>query len=199
MSDKTPLLGREGADRGLSAVLRPVLGGLALLWAIELADTLVLGDTLQRHGIRPRTLSGLWGVLTSPFLHADFGHLIANSGPFVVLGALLRGRGAVAFFESTVVIALVAGLGTWLTGGAGTNHIGASGVIFGWFGYLLLAGWYERSIATVLTSVAVGVAYGGMIWGVLPTRPGVSWQGHLFGFLGGWLAAKLVAWSSKPA
>jgi len=190
----TALLGKEAES--LSAVVKPLLVGLGVLWAIELVDTFVLGSSLQRHGIHPRKLSGLWGVLFSPFLHGGFGHLIANSAPFVVLGALVRGRGKVRFLEATVVIAIVGGLGTWLTGGSNSNHIGASGVIFGWFGYLLLAGWYERSMVTIGTSVVVGVVYGGMIWGVLPTRPGVSWQGHLFGFLGGWLAAKLIAWSA---
>ncbi len=195
MTAKTSLLG-ETTD-GMRAVAQPVLIGLAVLWAIELVDTLVLGSSLQRHGIHPREVSGLWGVLLSPFLHGGFGHLIANSGPFVVLGCLVRGRGKVPFLEASAVIIVVGGLGTWLTGGAHSNHIGASGLIFGWLGYLLLAGWYERSMVTIATSVVVGVIYGGMIWGVLPTRPGVSWQGHLFGFLGGWLAAKLIAWSSK--
>ncbi|MCO4763783.1 MAG: rhomboid family intramembrane serine protease [Myxococcales bacterium] len=191
----TPLLGKESDNLG--SVIKPLAWGLGVLWAIEIIDTLLLGSRLQQHGIQPRRLSGLWGVLFSPFLHGGWSHLIANSAPFVVLGSLVRGRGRVPFAEATTVIILVGGLGTWLTGGANSNHIGASGVIFGWFGYLLLAGWYERSLVTIGTSVVVGVLYGGMIWGVLPTRPGVSWQGHLFGFLGGWLAAKLIAWSGK--
>lgn len=188
---------QAGGGDGLVASAKPLLAGLALLWAIELIDTFALGSRLQRHGIHPRTLSGLWGVLFSPFLHGDFGHLIANSGPFVVLGTLVRSRGKTRFIEASIVIVLIGGLGTWLTGGGHSNHIGASGLIFGWFGYLLLAGWYERSMLTIGTSVVVGALYGGMIWGVLPTRPGVSWQGHLFGFLGGWLAAKLIAWAAK--
>ena len=189
--------GGDGGEDGIIASAKPLLLGLALLWAIELVDTFVLGSRMQRYGIHPRTISGLWGVLFSPFLHGGFGHLIANSGPFLVLGTLVRSRGKVRFVEATIVIMLIGGLGTWLTGGGNSNHIGASGVIFGWFGYLLLAGWYERSMVTIGTSVVVGALYGGMIWGVLPSRPGVSWQGHLFGFLGGWLAAKLIAWSAK--
>lgn len=194
MAQKTPLLGND--SDGPIAVVRPLLIGLAILWVIELVDTFILNNSLQSHGIHPRKISGLWGILFSPFLHGGFGHLIANSGPFVVLGTLVRGRGKVRFLEATVVIMVVGGLGTWLTGGANSNHIGASGVIFGWFGYLLLAGWYERSMVTLGTSAIVGIVYGGMLWGVLPSRPGVSWQGHLFGFLGGWLAAKLIAWSA---
>jgi len=179
---------------GITASFRSMFMALAGLWVIELIDTFLLGSRLQRYGIHPWSLQGLWGVLTAPLLHGGWSHLIANSMPFVVLGGLVRTRGEGRFWSVSLLIILVGGAGTWLFGGTGTNHIGASGLIFGWFGYLLLAGWYERSLSTAAISIVVGGLYGGMIWGVLPIRAGVSWQGHLFGFIGGWLAAK---WSVR--
>ena len=166
---------------------------VAGLWVIELLDTFLLGSRLQRHGIHPWSVDGLWGIASSPFLHGGWSHLIANSMPFVILGGLVHTRGPGRFWSVSLLIALVGGLGTWLFGGVGTNHIGASGLIFGWFGFLVFAGWYERSLKTAAISVVVALLYGGMIWGVLPIRVGVSWQGHLFGFVGGWLSAKLSA------
>jgi membrane associated rhomboid family serine protease len=199
------IAGTDGTSSGggplmeLKSNVRGMAVALGVLWAIEIVDTLILGSSLQGFGIRPRTFFGLIGVVTAPLLHAGFGHLIANSLPFVILGSLVRSRGRTTFFEATVVIALVAGAGTWLLGAAGTNHIGASSIIFGWFGFLLFSGIYTRSIATVAIAGAVFLFYGGLIWGVLPGRPGVSWQGHLFGFLGGWLAARALAWSDGDA
>lgn len=181
------------------AAARSSLLWLAGLWGIEIVDTLLLGSRLQRHGIHPRAVDGLIGVLCAPWLHGGWGHLLANSVPFVVLGTLVRLRGFAKFAGVTAIVVALGGLGTWLTGGSQTNHIGASGLIFGWFGYLLLAGWYERSLLTALVSVVVGFLYGGMIWGVLPTRPGVSWQGHLFGFAAGWLAAKWLSGRGRAA
>jgi membrane associated rhomboid family serine protease len=96
------------------------------------------------------------------------------------------------FFVVSAIAMLVGGLGTWLFG-APALHIGASGVIFGYLGFLLLRGYFERKFASILFSVFVGILYGSLIWGVLPGQPGISWEGHLFGFLGGVLAAKLLA------
>ncbi|MEY3012890.1 MAG: hypothetical protein RIT45_1625 [Pseudomonadota bacterium] len=185
----------DGPLAELRSNVRGMLGLLGVLWTIEIVDTVLLGSRLQRHGIHPRSLGGLIGVLTAPFLHGGWSHLIANSLPLLVLGGLVRARGRTQFLEVTVVVAAVAGAGAWLFGGAGSNHIGASGVIFGWFGYLLFAGWYARSLGDVAVAALVFLFYGGLVWGVLPGQPGVSWQSHLFGFLGGWLAAKAMAWS----
>lgn len=187
---------RRGPIGGLVGHVKSMSLGLGLLWLIEIVDTFLLGSRLQRHGIHPRSLEGLLGVVTAPLLHGGWGHLVSNSIPFLLLGGLVRVRGRTVFFEATVVIALVAGLGTWLLGAAGSNHIGASGVIFGWFGYLLFGAWYARSLGDVVVAALVFFIYGGLIWGVLPGQPGVSWQSHLFGFLGGWLAAKAIAWST---
>ncbi|AUX40525.1 rhomboid family protein [Sorangium cellulosum] len=171
-----------------------LLGGfIALLWAIEIVDFVVFRGSLDRLGIRPRTVPGLVGIALAPLLHGGFAHLVANTVPFLALGWLILLRKTSDLFLVSFVAALVGGLGVWLTGSATSVHIGASGVIFGYFGFLLLRGWFERSALSIALSAAVGLLYGGMIWGVLPTRPGISWEGHLFGFLGGVLAARLIA------
>ena len=176
-------------------VLRYVGGAMALMWALELVDQLFLGQYLDTFGIWPRSLRGLLGIAAAPFLHGDFSHLMHNTLPFLVMGWLvfLRGRGA--FFFASIFTAMTAGLGAWAFGGGNSVHIGASGVIFGYLGFLLAGGWFERRIGSLFLSVVVGGLYGGLILGVLPSDGRVSWQGHLFGFLGGLLAAWL--WSKR--
>ena len=169
-----------------------LFGLVALFWILELTDLLFLRRSLDTWGIRPRTVDGLWGILFAPFLHGGLGHLIANTLPFLTLGWLVMLRRTSDFFVVSFVAMLVGGLGVWLFGGRNTIHIGASGIIFGYLGYLLLRGYFERSVASILVSVVVGIFYGGALWGLLPSGPGISWQGHLFGFLGGAGAARLM-------
>jgi membrane associated rhomboid family serine protease len=170
-----------------------ILGGLvALMWSLEILD-LFLGGWLNQFGIRPHSIIGLRGILFAPFLHGNLLHLIANTIPFVILGWFVMLRRTSDFWTVSVIVMLVAGLGTWLFAPSWTNHIGASGVIFGYLGFLLSRGYFERSIGSIAMSLVVGLLYGGMIWGVLPGQIGISWQGHLFGFLGGILAARLLA------
>jgi membrane associated rhomboid family serine protease len=170
-----------------------ILGGLvALMWGLEILD-LFLGGALNQFGIRPRSLVGLRGILFAPFLHGNLLHLIANTVPFVILGWLVMLRRTSDFWTVSLIVMLVAGLGTWLFAPPWTNHIGASGVVFGYLGFLLSRGYFERRIGSIVTSVVVGLLYGGMIWGVLPGQIGISWQGHLFGFIGGIIAARLLA------
>ncbi|WP_437639432.1 rhomboid family intramembrane serine protease [Sorangium sp. So ce854] len=171
-----------------------LLGGfVALLWAIEILDFLIFRGSLDALGIRPRTAPGLVGVALAPLLHGGFAHLAANTVPFLALGWLIMLRRTSDLVLVTLLSALVGGLGVWLIGSPSSVHVGASGVIFGYFGFLLLRGWFERSAVSIALSLVVGLFYGGMIWGVLPTRMGISWEGHLFGFLGGVLAARLLA------
>jgi membrane associated rhomboid family serine protease len=171
-----------------------VLGGLvALMWVIEFADLLFFRGRLDAFGIRPHSFIGLRGILFAPFLHGGLGHLIANTIPFLTLGWLIMLRETSDFFVVSIITMFVSGLGVWLTGSPYSIHVGASGVIFGYFGFLLLRGYFERSFAAILFSLIVGLLYGGMIWGVLPTYYGISWQGHLFGFIGGAIAARLLA------
>jgi len=151
-------------------------------------------------GIRPRTTSGLLlGIPMAPFLHGGFNHLAGNTLPFIVLGFLTLLRGRAIFFAATVFITIVAGVGTWLIGEETSYHIGASGLIFGYFGFLIMAGLFERSLKAILVALLVGFIYGGIIWGVLPGTPGISWEGHLFGLIGGVVAASfLTHQKAKP-
>jgi membrane associated rhomboid family serine protease len=164
------------------------------LWVVEIIDTL-LRHGLDRFGIHPRNADWVWGILFAPFLHGSFEHLISNTVPFIILGWLIMIRDTKEFFTVSAITAITAGLGVWLFGAPNSVHIGASGVVFGYLGFLLLRGYFERSLYSILLSVGVGVLYGGVLWGVLPGQAGISWEGHLFGFLGGVLAAK---WLAKP-
>ena len=164
------------------------LGVVALLWVIEFLDV-ASGSRLEQEGIRPGDSDGLTGVLVAPLLHDDYAHLSANTGPLLVLGFLLALAGLAKWFQVTIVVALVAGVGTWLFGGAYTNHIGASGIVFGWLVYLVVRGLVTRRPGQIVVGVVIFIVYGSILWGVLPTQPGVSWQSHLFGAIGGGLAA----------
>jgi membrane associated rhomboid family serine protease len=162
------------------------------LWVLELVDTLLLASWLDRFGIRPRTVDGLWGVATAPFLHAGLGHLLANTLTLWPLGFLAMARHIGDFYRVFFTSLLVGGLGTWLLGRGGSVHVGASGVIFGFLGFLLARGYYERRPGAILMSLFTLFVYGGLVWQALPffVAAEVSWEGHLFGMLGGVLAAK---------
>ena len=184
----------ENRLQQLSSTLKQqltMLGGfLLLLWFIEILDWLIFRGSLDAFGIRPRSLEGLWGIFMAPLLHGGFQHLMANTLPFLVLGWLiLSTRKLQHFLTISFVIVVVSGLGTWIIGPARSVHLGASGLIFGYFGFLLLAGYFERSVKSILLAIVVFLLYGSLIWGVLPIAEGVSWQAHLFGFVGGAIAA----------
>jgi len=171
-----------------------ILGGfVALIWTVEILDLLLLGGALNAYGIRPRSIIGLRGIIFAPFLHGGLAHVAANTIPFLTLGWLVMLRETSDFFVVTGVTMLVSGLGTWLFGSPNSIHIGASGLVFGYLGFLLLRGYFERSVTAILFSLIVGAFYGGLVWGVLPLQFGISWQGHLFGFIGGGLAARLLS------
>jgi membrane associated rhomboid family serine protease len=165
----------------------PVLVMLAVMWVTEIVDV-PLDGRLDRFGVRPRRLDGLDGVVFAPFLHGGFGHLIANTFPFLFLGGVIASGGAARFVRVTLVVAVVGGLGTWLTGPARSIHIGASGLVFGYLTYLISRGFFARKLTYIAGGAIVLMVYGGILWGLLP-RPGVSWQGHLFGAAGGVAAA----------
>lgn len=175
-----------------------LLGFVAAIWLIELVDWLVFDGRLDLLGITPRQLSGLRGIFFAPFLHGDVPHLLANTVPFLVLGALVMVRYHHRFLAVSAIIVLVGGLGTWLIGPPNSLHIGSSVLIFGFMGFLLAAAYRERSAAAILPAIVVMVLYGGVLWGVLPQQNGISWQSHLFGFLGGVLAARLLITVRRP-
>lgn len=167
-------------------------GFVGVLWLSEIIDT-VLNNRLDREGIRPGSTDGLSGILFAPLLHGGFGHLIANTVPLLVLGFLVLLSGLRQWVAVTAAVWLIGGIGTWLFGGAGTVHIGASGLVFGWLAYLIVRGFFNRQPAQILVGVAVFLVYGGALWGVLPGQPGISWQGHLFGAVGGVAVAWLLS------
>jgi membrane associated rhomboid family serine protease len=164
---------------------------LGVMWVVEIVNK-IDGQKLNGDGIHPRSLSGLPGVLSAPFLHAGFGHLVGNTIPFIVLGLLVAVGGARRVIEVTVIVALVAGLGTWLTAGGGTSTIGASGIVFGYAGYLIARGFFTRRMLELGVGVIVALLFGGALaWDLVP-KTGVSWEDHLFGGLGGILAARVL-------
>jgi membrane associated rhomboid family serine protease len=169
-----------------------ILGTLVgLMWGLEILDTFVFRNGLDTFGILTRNPIGLRGILFAPFLHGGFAHLSANTVPFIVLGWLIMAQGISDFVVVSVICMVVGGLGTWLFGSSGL-HIGASGVIFGYVGFLLARYYFDRRLSSGLIALIVGCSYGSVLWGILPSTPGISWEGHLFGFLGGIVAARLV-------
>ena len=168
------------------------LGFVALLWLAEVVDA-SRGVDLDHYGIEPRTEEGLWGILFAPLLHSGFDHLEANTVPLLVLGFLVATVSPARWVAVMAWAWLVSGLGVWLVAPDHSLTIGASGLVFGLLTYLLVAGFLERKPMRILVGVAVFLLYGGVLLGVLPGTPGVSWQGHLFGALGGLLAARVHA------
>lgn len=169
--------------------LRVILLFVAGLYVIETLDQLS-GSRLQRAGgLEPRQTDDLDGILFAPLLHGPWTHLMANTVPLLVFGFLLLLAGVRRWLAVTAVVWLVGGVGVWLTGAAGTVHVGASVLVFGWLVYLLLRGFFSGHPGQLALGVLLLLLYGGVLWGVLPGQPGVSWQGHLFGAVGGGLAA----------
>lgn len=174
--------------------LRPVLLLVAAIWAVEMANQL-LGHRLNPLlGLKPREPEGLVGIAAMPFLHAGVEHAFANTLPLVFLGALGALVAPRRFRAATVAIIVASGLAVWLLGRPNSIHIGASGLIFGWFGFLLALGFVERSGRAIAGALLVIAVYGGMIWGVLPRVGTTSWEAHLFGALAGaataWLGGR---------
>ena len=199
-SDYYPTQGSGGAvakpsgESKLRRIITPVLVLIAAMWLLELVDVLLQGS-LDSFGIRSRDVDGLVGVPLSPLLHAGFGHLAANTVPFIVLGLLVAWRSDGKIWWITLTIALLGGLGVWLLGPADAITIGASGVVFGFFAYLVTAGILTRHWLDILVGVIVLLVYGGLIWGMLPftVGPQVSWLAHLMGAAAGVAAAFIFA------
>lgn len=157
---------------------------VALIWAVYLVG-LVVGLDLSGFGVQPRDWGRLYGVLTWPFVHADRTHLMNNSITLIVFGAIISLRSSSwQFIGLSFMITLYAGLGVWLLA-RDASHIGASGLVFGYFGYIMTRGIYDGKISSIVISTGVMLLFGGMIWGILPTDSRISWEGHLFGFLAG--------------
>jgi len=163
-----------------------------LMWVLEIADV-ALDHRLDRYGIEPRDVDGLDGVVTAPFLHVGFGHLIGNTLPFVVMGVVIALEGPLRLVGVTAISALVSGLGTWIVAPENSIHLGASGVVFGYATYLIARGAFTRRFVELAIGLAVAVIWGGALLGGLEPQQGISWQGHLFGAIGGVVAARVLA------
>lgn len=173
-------------------------GALLAMWVLEVAD-LFLGGGLDAYGIQPRTVDGLYGIALAPLLHSSTVHLASNTVPFLVFGSLVLMHEVRDFVVTTLLSLLISGLGVWLLGSATTLPVGASGVIFGYLGYLLLRGYFRRSLGSLLLSLLLAFLYGWALWSLLPLQAGVSWEGHLFGFIGGGLSAYLLCRRRPPS
>lgn len=164
---------------------------LGIIWGLQ-AVNIVTGELLNAwFGLVPRTLGGLDGILFMPVLHGSLSHAAANTVPLAVLGGLLAATAQRLVFPASAVIVVLGGAAVWLLGKPAI-HIGASGLIFGWFGFLVARGIVERRAVPLIASIGVALVYGTMVWGVLPGQPGVSWESHLFGALAGIAAAYLL-------
>lgn len=168
-----------------------VMGGLlVMMWLLEAFDQST-GNSLDQFGIIPRDVDAAGHIALAPWLHFGWAHLIANSGPFMVLGVLTHLAGFARWLVTTVVSIVVSGVTVWLTAPAGSITAGASGLVFGYLAFLLVRGLFTHRPGQIALAVVILFIYGGVLVGVLPTSSGVSWQGHLGGAIGGGLAAWL--------
>ena len=185
----------ESAKRGAGTLLAGALSAtfvmvvmLAVMWAVEVVDYTTNGSLDREFGIVGWEPDGLVGIIFAPFLHGGFGHLMANSVPLLILGFLAGLRDVGKFLWASVLIIFIGGLGTWATS-PGVYTVGASGLVFGYFGFILARGLFDHRLLDIAIGIGVGVAYWGILAGLLPNQPGISWQGHLFGLIGGVVAA----------
>ncbi len=171
---------------------RLIVAMVCVMWILEVIDSLD-SHKLDSDGIVPRNISHLYGILLAPFLHAGFGHLIANTIPFLVLGFTVALISAKRVLAVTAIVVAISGIGTWLTASSGSTTVGASGVVFGYATYVIGRGVLDRRIGEMFLGIVVAVMFGGaLLWGLIP-HSGISWQAHLFGGVGGLLAAQMFS------
>ena len=191
-------------DRLVSIILLLIF--VAVIWVVYLVNSLLFDGSLNRYGLSPMALPYRWlsefepslpylagslrGILLSPLLHGSFSHLMSNTFPLLLLGGFVALRGAKTLIGVSLLVIVLGGLLVWIVGRPAV-HIGASGLVFGYFGFLVAQGWYERSIVSIVVAVGVLLLYGGIIFGVLPQSGFISWEGHLFGLIAGVLAARM--------
>ncbi|NIK59640.1 rhomboid family intramembrane serine protease [Kribbella shirazensis] len=194
MSFQTPArrTGRSVDTARIGSGLKLLVGLVGLMWLSEVVDTALQGQ-LDQYGIISRESSGLVGILTAPFLHLGFGHLISNTLPLVTLGALIAVGGAARLLSVTAIVTVIGGFGTWLISPPNTITIGASGLVFGYASYLILRGVFNRRLGQVLLGIVVVMVWGSALLSGLLPQDGISWQGHLFGGIAGVLAAWVLA------
>ncbi len=165
---------------------------VALMWVVELINS-VDSYKLDQDGLYPHNVDRIWGIFTTPFLHASWSHLIGNTIPFVFMGALIALEGARRLAAVTLIVIVLGGLGTWLVSPAGVPVVGASGVVFGYATYLLTRGFFNHSLTQILAGVVVVAVFGTALLASLVPHGNVSWQGHLCGGIAGVIAAWLLS------
>jgi membrane associated rhomboid family serine protease len=193
MSTSVPARKYETQLQGLM-----VLGGtVALMWIVQVIDALD-SYQLETDGIRPHNIGHLWAILTAPFIHGSWQHLISNTIPFVFMGVIIAMRGAIRMAMVTLIVIVIGGFGTWLISPSNELVFGASGVVFGYATYLLTRGLFNRSVIEILVGAIVGAVWGAALLSSLVPHQGISWQGHLCGGIAGVLAAWLLS-NDRPA
>ena len=178
----------RGVLMKISQNLRLAFAAIAILWLVYFLNLVLVVD-LRVYGLKPRQIDGLWGILAAPFLHVDIQHLSANTGVLFILLAVSLSYSRAQTLKALLTIMLLGGGMVWLLGMGGTIHIGASGIIFGLIGYLMCLGVFRRDWKALIISIVITVVYGGALHSLLIYMPGISWTGHLFGFISGVLAA----------
>ncbi len=198
MSFQTPArrTGRSVETARIASGVKLLVALVGLMWLSEVVDTALHGR-LDQYGIIARDPQGLVGIITAPFLHLGFGHLISNTLPLVTLGLIIAVSGARRLFAVTAMVVVIGGFGTWLISPPNTITIGASGLVFGYAAYLITRGLFNRRLGQVLIGIVVVVVWGSALLGGLLPQDGISWQGHLFGGIAGILAAWVLA-DDKP-
>ena len=166
-----------------------LLGTVVLVWAVSLYGLFLDERLVFALALVPRRIDSLLGILTAPLVHGSFPHLLANTFPLLILGSMVVVRGVAHYLTVTLAIVVLGGLGLWAFG-RNAAHIGASGLVFGYFGFLVASGYYERRLYSIAIALVVVVVYGGMLAGILPRDDQVSWEAHLFGLLAGGLCAR---------
>lgn len=190
---QTTAVAPKTSDGGLGPAIGTGAGFTAVTWVVFFVNMIFFGNHLNYLlGVRPLDTSGLWGILFAPVLHSNIEHLMANTVPAALFAALIAFTSRRLWWQVTAIVMLVGGVGTWLFGGVGTSHIGASGLVYGWLAFLIVRGFYNRSPGQILVGMLLGFGYSGLIWGVFPLEAGISWQMHLFGAIGGIVAAAML-------
>ena len=194
MENRGALIKRQTRREGIELLVVIV----AVMWIVEIINS-IDSNHLTTDGIYARDPGRLWGILTAPFIHVSFAHLISNTIPFVFMGLIIALRGAARLALITAIVIVVGGLGTWLIAPAHVSTVGASGVVFGYAGYLLARGIFNRSALELLVGVVVAAVWGAALIASLVPHGNISWQGHLCGGLAGVLAAWLMSGDSRAA
>jgi len=162
---------------------QPIISLIAVIWVVEVVNVF-LGHSLTSFGVLPRSLFGLIGIPVTPFIHGSIWHAVMNTVPLAILGGLTIITGEKRFWSATVGIILISGILVWIFA-RGANHVGASGLVFGYFGLLITRAVIERTPLAIIVGFLTVIFYGGLLIGLLPLRAHVSFEGHLAGLIAG--------------